>query len=94
MTAPAVPPEVRISKGVVVAELKYQKALKKLDEIIARIENEDIDVDELAARVKEAVALISLCRKKIENAKLQVRQVVEEFAREAQSLEEQDDEAA
>lgn len=76
------------------AQLKYQKAVKKLDEIIARIENEDIDVDELAARVKEAVSLIRLCRKKIETAKIEVQQVVEEFAQEAQALEDEDDDAA
>lgn len=64
-------------------EEKYREAVEKLDGIIARIENEDIDVDELALRVKEAVNLIKVCKAKIDKAELQVKQVVEDFAKES-----------
>jgi exodeoxyribonuclease VII small subunit len=62
-----------------VAELKYGKAVQKLDEIIRKIENEEIDVDELSQQVKEAVELIKLCKAKIEKAELEVKQVVAGF---------------
>jgi len=65
------------------SEEKYREAVEKLDGIIARIENEDIDVDELALRVKEAVNLIKVCKAKIDKAELQVKQVVEDFAKES-----------
>lgn len=61
------------------AELKYNKAVQKLDEIIAKIESEDIDVDELADKVKEAVHLIKVCKTKIEKAEMEVKQVVDGF---------------
>ena len=61
------------------AELKYNKAVQKLDEIIAKIESEDIDVDELADKVKEAVILIKVCKTKIEKAEMEVKQVVDGF---------------
>ena len=61
------------------AELKYNKAIKRLEEIINNIENEEIDVDDLSARVKEAVDLIKVCKNKIEKAELEVKQVVENF---------------
>jgi exodeoxyribonuclease VII small subunit len=59
------------------ADVKYSKAVEKLDEIIAKIESEDIDVDELSVKVKEAVELIKVCKSKIEKAELEVKKVVE-----------------
>ena len=61
------------------SEVKYAKAVQKLDEIIAKIESEDIDVDELSLKVKEAVDLIKLCKAKIEKAEMEVKKVVENF---------------
>ena len=63
-------------------DIKYAKAVEKLEEIIDKIENETIDVDELSEKVKEAVGLIKLCRQKIDKAELEVKQVVEELQRE------------
>ena len=59
------------------ADVKYSKAVEKLDEIIRKIESEDIDVDELSVKVKEAVELIKVCKSKIEKAELEVKKVVE-----------------
>ena len=61
------------------AEAKYGKSIKKLEEIIEKIENETIDVDELSESVKEAVALIKACKDKIEKAELEVKKVVSDF---------------
>ena len=63
-------------------DIKYAKAVEKLEEIIDKIENETIDVDELSEKVKEAVGLIKLCRQKIDKAELEVKQVVEELQKE------------
>ena len=60
-------------------EAKYNKSIKKLEEIIEKIEGEEIDVDELSAKVKEAVALIKTCKNKIEKAELEVKKVVDGF---------------
>ncbi|MCB9772030.1 MAG: exodeoxyribonuclease VII small subunit [Candidatus Omnitrophica bacterium] len=61
-------------------EIKYSKAVKKLDEILSKIETEQIDVDELADNVKEAVELLKVCKNKIEKAQLDVKKVVDGFA--------------
>ena len=58
-------------------ETKYGKAIKRLEEIITRIENEEIDIDELSESVKEAIALIQVCKNKIEKAELEVKKVVD-----------------
>ena len=61
------------------AEVQYSKSIQKLEEIIGKIEGEEIDVDELSAKVKEAVALIKTCKAKIEKAELEVKKVVDGF---------------
>ena len=60
-------------------EVKYNKSIKKLEEIIDKIENEEIDVDELSVSVKEAVTLIETCKQKIEKAEMEVKKVVDGF---------------
>jgi len=64
------------------AEGKYSKSMKRLEEIIAKIENEEIDVDELSEKVKEAVELIKVCKDKIGKAELEVKKVVEAMDKE------------
>lgn len=61
------------------SETKYNKAIKRLEEIIEKIENEEVDVDELSDKVKEAVELITTCKERIEKAEMEVRRVVDEL---------------
>jgi len=62
-----------------VAESKYSKSINRLEEIIQKIESEEIDVDELSEKVKEAVTLIKECKGKIERAQVEVKKVVDNF---------------
>ena len=64
-------------------ETKYNKAIKRLEEIIEKIENEEIDVDELSEKVKEAVELITTCKERIEKAEMEVRRVVDDLGEDA-----------
>ena len=66
------------------ADLKYTKSIKRLEEIIQKIENEEIDVDELSEKVKEAVTLIQFCKEKIEKAEVEVKKVVEDLEEEVE----------
>ena len=67
------------------AEIKYREAIERLDEIIGAIESEDIDVDELSLKVKEAVGLIRTCKARIDKAEVEVKKVVEDFAKESKN---------
>ena len=57
-------------------ELTYSSAVTELDEILAELEDESLDVDVLGDRVKRAAELISFCRERITSAKTQVEQIV------------------
>lgn len=59
--------------------MKYSKAMQKLEAIIRDIESEEIDVDELSERVREAVSLVKVCREKVHKAELEVKEVVDQF---------------
>ena len=56
--------------------LDYSSAVAELDEILAELEDEALNVDILADRVKRASELITFCRARITSAKTQVEQIV------------------
>lgn len=53
----------------------YADAVRELDGILRELEGSDVDVDRLAERVERAAELITLCRDKIAQADLAIRQV-------------------
>jgi exodeoxyribonuclease VII small subunit len=54
----------------------YAAALAELEQILAELDRADVDVDLLATRVRRAAELITFCRDRIGNARLQIEQVV------------------
>jgi exodeoxyribonuclease VII small subunit len=60
-------------------EIKYSQAVEELNQILADLEAERIDVDQVSAKVKKAVELIKLCRKRIEDTEMEVKTIVKEF---------------
>lgn len=48
-------------------KFSYQKAMKEIEDIVRKIENEDIDVDELTEMVNEAAGLIKKCKAKLKS---------------------------
>ena len=57
-------------------DLDYASAVNELDEILNELEDEALNVDILADRVKRASELITFCRSRITSAKTQVEQIV------------------
>ena len=53
------------------------------EEVKAKIEGGEVDLDDLGAKVERAAQLIQLCRGKIERAEVQVRRIIESLDREA-----------
>ncbi len=54
----------------------YADALAELEEILAELEDEALDVDILSQRVERASGLIRFCRDRITTARTQVQQIV------------------
>jgi len=60
----------------------YKDALNEIEDIITEIEDETIDVDVLAEKVKRAADLIKYCRGKLVKTEKEVAKVLEEFEEE------------
>ena len=65
-------------------ETGYADALRELQQILGELEAEDIDIDVLAAKVERAAALIRVCRGRIHDAEVQVKEIVASLDREEQ----------
>jgi len=57
-------------------QLTYSQALTELEEIIAEIESEEINIDSLAEKVKRATYLIKICKSRLRNTEEEVKKVL------------------
>lgn len=57
-------------------EVSYSDAIAQVEAIIAKLNNEEFNVDTLAAEVKRASELIALCKKKLTKAEQDVEKVI------------------
>ena len=59
----------------------YGEAAARLEEILRKIEEGKVDIDELSGLVAEAAGLVTLCREKIHAAEVQVKTITEQLER-------------
>jgi exodeoxyribonuclease VII small subunit len=57
-------------------EIGYGEALAELEAILGEIEDDAVDVDVLATRVRRAAELLRVCRDRITAARIEVTQIV------------------
>ncbi|MDE0236311.1 MAG: exodeoxyribonuclease VII small subunit [bacterium] len=57
-------------------EIGYADALSELQQILSELEAEDIDIDVLAVKVERAAELIRVCRGRINDAEVRVKEIV------------------
>jgi exodeoxyribonuclease VII small subunit len=53
----------------------YEDAVTELEEILDALSDDDINVDELAERVKRATELVKVCRERVAAARLEVKEI-------------------
>lgn len=58
-------------------ELSYNQAVEELEEIIAKLNDENVDVDRLGEYVKRATTLVELCKTKLTKAETQVAKLLD-----------------
>jgi len=59
----------------------YGEAARRLEEILGKIEEGQVEIDELSELVREAAGLVTLCRDKIHAAEIQVKTITEQLER-------------
>ncbi|GIU84501.1 MAG: hypothetical protein KatS3mg008_1276 [Acidimicrobiales bacterium] len=58
------------------ADIPYAEALRELEEIVSRIERDNLDVDRLVEDVRRAAELIRVCRRRLDQATVEIEQIV------------------
>ena len=71
----------------------YGEAAARLEEILQKLEEGQVDIDELSGLVQEAATLVALCRSKIHAAEVQVKTITEQLERDEEGAP-QDEEPA
>ncbi len=54
------------------SDLNYQSASKELEEIVQKIQQDEISIDELASSIKRARILIEFCQNKLRAVKTEL----------------------
>ncbi|MEL6474512.1 MAG: exodeoxyribonuclease VII small subunit [Pseudomonadota bacterium] len=60
-----------------IAEMSFEAALKELEDIVAKLERGDVDLEESIAFYERGAALKAHCEKTLKSAELKVEQIVQ-----------------
>jgi len=60
-------------------KITYNEAITEIEDILEKIENEELDVDELAEKVKRVSTLLKICKDKLQKTNGQVEQILNEM---------------
>ena len=58
-------------------EMKYEEAMQRLEAIVSQIENDELGIDELTARLKEAKLMLKTCRDKLTKTDKEIRKLLD-----------------
>ncbi|MBR4366410.1 MAG: exodeoxyribonuclease VII small subunit [Bacteroidaceae bacterium] len=58
-------------------EMTYENAMKRLEEIVDKVENGQMDIDSLSATLKEAQELVAFCRDKLTKVDAEIKKILE-----------------
>ena len=59
-------------------DLKYEEAMATLEQIVARMENNELDLDTMSEELKKAQQLIKLCKDKLTKTNQEIRKLLNE----------------
>ena len=59
-------------------DLKYGEAIATLEQIVARMENNELDLDTMSEELKKAKQLIKLCKDKLTKTDQEIRKLLNE----------------
>ena len=58
-------------------EIKYEEAIRQLEEIVEKMENNELDIDQLSEQFKKAQALIKLCKDRLTKTDEEIKKILE-----------------
>lgn len=58
------------------ATIKYEEALREIEEIVSRLENDEMDINSLSTELKKAQKLIKQCKDVLEKTEQDVKSIL------------------
>ena len=59
-------------------EIKYETAFAELQSIVNKMENDELDIDQLSEQLKRAQELIKLCKDKLTKTDEEIKKILAE----------------
>jgi exodeoxyribonuclease VII small subunit len=57
-------------------EMKYEQAFAELQAIVRRMENDELDIDQISEQLKRAQQLIKLCKDKLTKTDEEIKKIL------------------
>ena len=57
-------------------EQKYEKAMAELQSIVTKMENDELDIDQMSEQLKRAQELIRLCKDKLTKTDEEIKKIL------------------
>lgn len=58
--------------------MKYEKAVSELEEIVDKMERDELDIDQLSEQLKRAKVLVKLCKDKLTKTDEEIKKFLSE----------------
>lgn len=59
------------------SKMNYEDAVKRLEEIVKKMESDELGIDQMAAQLKEAQQLICLCKDRLTKVDADIKAVMD-----------------
>lgn len=57
-------------------EMNYEEAVNQLEDIVEKMENDELDIDSLTKELKRAQQLIKLCKDKLTKTDAEIKKIL------------------
>ena len=58
--------------------MKYEEAVRQLEDIVRKMENDELDIDTLSEQLKTAQKLLKLCRDKLVYTDEEIKKILQD----------------
>ena len=58
--------------------MKYEEAVRQLEDIVRKMENDELDIDTLSEQLKIAQKLLKLCRDKLVHTDEEIKKILQD----------------
>ena len=59
-------------------EIKYEAAIAEIQAIVSKMENDELDIDQMSEQLKRAQELIKLCKDKLTKTDEEIKKILAE----------------